>query len=157
MEVMISITVLTMVTVSVLPIVGWLISRGRNFANENRAGFLLQEGMEVGYNVFLDKWDDEFVVYPEGIYHPAVSVADGQDSWVLLPGAQDGLETRFSRKIEVGKVCRDQTSGEWSEFPCSGTNVFDEKSRIIKTSVYWNESGKPTSVNAKLLLTKLQQ
>jgi hypothetical protein len=156
-EVMLSITIMTMVAVAVFPIVGFLVSRGRNFVNENRAGFLLQEGMEVTYNVFLGQWDESWLRYPEGIYHPAVEVDSGQNEWILLTGLQNGLETRFSRQIEIFKVCRDSASGEMVSFPCFGANVWDKKSRLVKTTVYWQEGGKVESVSSDLLLTELRE
>lgn len=150
MEIMLSISILVIISTAILPTVVWLIARGRSMADENRAAWLLQEGAEVTYNVFLGDWDNQAT----GIFHPAVSVDMGAEKWVLLPDKESDLEARFSRQVKISEVCRNLTSGEIQAAPCTVEAPVDNRSYMTTTTVAWQEAGVDRTISSNLLLTK---
>lgn len=140
---------------SFFPMLGWMLSRSKRLEYDIQASVLLQEGMEVAYNVFLDNWDKDFAAYPPGIYHPVVNMAAAPDAWDLIPGEQTSLETRFARKVEVVQVCRNLGNGEQLPGSCHAGPNRDTWSKKVITTITWREDGANKAISAELLLTNL--
>lgn len=150
LEAIISIAILSVVLVTVLPSFNFLLTRARRSQNETQATLLLQEGLEVAYHVFATShnWDG----YTIGTSY--IPVHNG--TWELVAGVDVDLETLFTRKIEIQAVCRNPSTGVQMNLPsCSTTHPrFDDTSRLVVTTVSWNESGKNQELTAKLLVTQ---
>jgi prepilin-type N-terminal cleavage/methylation domain-containing protein len=156
LEVIIAIAMLTMLSASFLPITAWLTVRSRTYQYDSQASLVLQQSMETAYNVLISVWDGSWATFPAGVYHPAIDTGINPNQWTLVPGQEYGVETRFDRQIEIGPVCRNPTTGKLSEsYPCTGSNVEDSNSKVIKTTVSWKEAGKDKNVTAQLLVTNL--
>ncbi len=156
LEVLIALVFLSIVIMTFLPILGWLISRSRASAYGTEASLVLQEGMEATYNILLADWDTNWTRYPEGIYHLAVNVTANPQTWALLPGSESGVETHFTRQIEILPVCREQGNGGRLPGNCPiGAATRDNNSKVIRTTVSWPEQGRTKSVESELLVTYL--
>jgi len=153
LEALLSIVVLSMVVLSVFPMLSFLLKRSERSRYEARAGVLLQEAMEISYNVLLSGWDS----YTEGEYKPALDAVTNR--WVLVSGEDTNLETRFSRSIKISYVCRNLEGGKpidpeiFEPNPCPG--ILDAKSKWIKTTVSWDEAGEVKKTSANLLALDL--
>ena len=150
LEAILAIAVFAMVVFSVVPMISFLLRRSARSAYETRAAALLQEGMEATYNIHVSNWD----AYPiDGTYHPGKSV---NNRWILFQGEQNNLETLFTRSITIKRPCRNNGNGELlqnQDAVCTG--IRDPNSRIVTTTITWEEEGKQNSIEAKLLLVNL--
>lgn len=141
LEAMLSIVVLSMVVLSVIPMLSFLLRRTSVSAYEAQASLLLQEGMEVTYNIFTSKWDS---APTSGLYHPGKS---GVSKWALFTGEEANLETRFTRVIEIKKECSN-----------SDGQVVDSTGAIcrqITTKVTWQEAGETRELVSTLNVVQL--
>jgi len=155
-EVLISFAILSILVATFLPILAWLISRTKASAYDAQASLVLQEAIEVSYNVMAGGWDGDWSKYPQGIYHPAVDMGVSPAIWTLLPGVETGIEAKFNRQIEIQPVCRNNGTGEKLNGNCpedAGTR--DNNSKIFLATVGWTENGRPKSISAELLVTNL--
>lgn len=150
LEAMLAIVVFSMVVFSVVPMISFLLRRTARSKYESRASVLLQEAMESSYNIFVSNWN----AYPvDGTYHPGQSAAK---KWVLFNGEQTNLETIFTRSIAIRRACRNNGNGELlsnQSAVCSG--IRDSDSRIITTTISWEEEGKTKELKGELLLVNL--
>lgn len=148
LEALLSIVVLSMVVLSVVPMLSYLLKRTARSRYEPQAALLLQEAVEISYNIFVSDWD----AYPvDGTYHPGKS---GSGKWMLFTGTQNNLETLYTRAIEVKRACRDN-DGKLIEGPvCTGTK--DNDSRVITAKVTWEDEGETKDLTAKILLVDLE-
>lgn len=156
MEVMLTIALLGIMVSIFFPMLSFLIAKSNYLSYRSEAGLVLQEGIEVTYNTLLGNWDDDFIIYTEGNpYHPYVDLAVGK--WSLSTGAETGVEGRFDRSITLSKVCRDPSSGNWSESSggCTTPLVWDKNSKLIRTEVQWTENGVVNNQKLQLLVVKL--
>lgn len=149
-EVLIAIVILVMVVVSLYSTISFVLLRTEKTRYGAEAALLAQEGIEVSYNVLLSGWSS----YVDGNYYP-VPTTSGK--WSLESGTGPVIKTRYNRKIELIKACRSITSpkGELIELSsptavCPG-NV-DRDSRIIRTTITWQEGEETKEVKAELLL-----
>lgn len=147
-EVLIAIVVLSVTAATVFPAMGWLITRSRTLQYDVAAAAVMQEGMEAAYNVLLSDWG---AMEAGKTYSPGVLVAGGRSEWTVTEG-ESVVETRFTRGITVSAVCRDGQTGERTD--CDG-GVEDVNSKLLKTTVKWEERGGDKSVQAELLVTQL--
>ena len=150
LEAIIAIGILSIVLVTVFPSLNFFLKRARRSQNETQATLLLQEGQEVAYHVFstTPNWD----VYTIGATY--IPVHNGM--WELIAGVEANLETLYTRKIEIQAICRNPSSGEQMNIPsCSATHPqFDATSRLVVTTVSWEENGTSQELTAELLVTK---
>src|SRR5690606_24612933 len=102
---LIAVLVLSMVVLSIFSTMSFLTNRGRRSSYESDANLLLQEGMEVAHGAITSNISQ----YPEGTYFPAYDT--NTDSWILLPGTEENIRTRFERSVEIKNVCRDPETG----------------------------------------------
>jgi prepilin-type N-terminal cleavage/methylation domain-containing protein len=156
LEVILALVLLSMLATTFLPIMGWLISRSTRSQYDAQAGEVLQEGMEVAYNVLISGWDKDWSRWPMGVYHPAVDTSFEPNVWTLVPGSQSEVEARFAREIKISPVCREVNTGRrGGEPPCPESWQEDANSKLVKTTVKWQEEGRPKSLTAELLVTYL--
>jgi len=152
LEALLSIVVLSLVVLAVFPMLSFLLKRSERSKYEAAASLLVQEGIEVAYNVFLD--EDEWGL-SNGDYHPSLNASRGE--WVLLVGGEQDIETRFDRVVNVASVCRTSGTGEVIDpetyESCGG--VVDYLSKWVTTRVSWEEGGETKSLEAKLMLLKV--
>jgi hypothetical protein len=147
LEVLIAIVVIAMVLLSVVSMVRSSQLRTKKSDYDAEASALLQEGIEVAHDALVADWSG----YPDGIYHPVFDA--GNDSWVLVPGEETGLKTRFTRSIRLSAVCRDSSTGERKEigeFGCVGD--IDTISRYAESKITWFEEGTEMEEVATLLI-----
>ncbi len=150
-EVIIAIAVISIISATLLPTIGWLVTKSHANKTNQLAGNLLMEGVEIAYNVLQSNWD----VTP-GIYHPAVGVdISGRPIWELVSGTEVGLEAKFGRSIRVSDVCRDTGTG--AELPCGSSSEIDLFSKRVTTEISWLESGVEKKLETSLLVTSLSQ
>jgi type II secretory pathway pseudopilin PulG len=151
-EVLISVVIFIMIVLSVFSTIGFITVRSQRSRLDTQASLILQEEMEVAYNVFLDGWRD----YSSGFYYPALSVGGPTgNSWVLVSGKESGVETRFERWVEVSDVCRKPraAANPGERVDCSGGEL-DLNSRMVKGIVEWTEREENKRIEADLLLVK---
>lgn len=149
-EVIISIAVIAIISATLLPTIGWLVTKSHANKTNQQAGILLMEGIEVAYNVLQSSWNTS-----PGEYHPAVGVSvDGRAIWDLASGGEVGLEAKFNRTITVQDVCRDENTGV--EMACGGSGQLDVNSKRVVTEIDWLESGVGKRMEASLLVTNLE-
>jgi len=157
-EVLVSLAILAILLTTFLPLLGWLISRTRATEYDAQASLVLQEAMEVSYNVMAGSWDRSWSVYPAGIYHPSLDVSMSPEKWILVSGNETGVEARFDRKIEILPVCRNQGNGDILPGVCNmHAGTVDDNSKMVVGTVEWKENGRPKSISAQLLVTYLGQ
>lgn len=155
-EVLITLAMLSILIATFLPILGWLISRTKASAYDAQASLVLQEAIEVSYNIMVGGWDEDWSRYPEGIYHPALDVGNDPPVWVLLENRETGVEARFNRQIEILAVCRNQGNGEILTGVCPENAVTrDNNSKILRATVDWIENGRTKSITGELLVTNI--
>jgi hypothetical protein len=141
---------------TVFPTLGWLITKAKALRYESQAAVLLQESMEVVYNVFLQDWSGVYGTFGDGVYHPAreATVDPSVQKWTLAEGEKTGVETRFTRKIELVSVCRNSADGSQSGCgPGAGTDL---NSRKVRSEIAWVEGGVTRTLKAELLLVRLE-
>lgn len=149
LEALLAIVVLTMVVLSVVPMLSYLLKRTAKSRYEPQAALLLQEAIEISYNIFVSDWD----AYPiDSIYHPGKS-ANGK--WVLFNGSQDKIETIYNRSIEIKRACRN-ANGDIVDAIGNCTGVKDNDSRIVNAKVTWDDSGVTKEISGQLLLVNLE-
>lgn len=145
-EALLSLVFFSILLLSVFSMISFLQRRTVRSNFESDAGLVLQDGMEITHSVLLSDW----LGYADGVYHPVYD-ADG-DTWILMGGPEDNLETRFSRGIEIKRVCRDASTGERIESAGVCLADLDRNSREVTVSVSWLEEGAMKNIDAKLLI-----
>ncbi|MFC1649381.1 hypothetical protein ACFL2C_01535 [Patescibacteria group bacterium] len=152
LEVVIAMLIFVMVGLSIFTSVGFLQLRIRKSEYQEEAVAVLQEGMEIAQNAILVNWG----AYPDGAYKPVYD-AD-QDLWVLFIGEEEGVRSRYTRKLELVSVCRDSVSGDTIELvagSCLGD--LDLSSRTILGEVVWRENGQDVSIQSSYLSFKMPE
>jgi prepilin-type N-terminal cleavage/methylation domain-containing protein len=152
-EVLVAMAVMLIVVATILPTVSWLISRSAYLKYDAQAGVLLQEGMEVAYNLAAADWDNFTTSFPDGVYHPAVDVTTEPNMWTLVFGPESGLEARFERQVSVSPVCRDGATGGIVAGECGSGSVWDSASKLLTVSIKWQENQSDKEINSTLLVT----
>ena len=150
LEVLVSIVMLGMVAGVFFPATVNLVKKSYQLKHAVAAAAILQEGMEVAYNVFLTQWSD----WDEGVYHPAVIVGAGGRHWTLVSGEETALETRFTRRLEISEICRNPQTGE-IKVNCGGGDMADEFSRMVKVTVSWDENEQTRRLTTAWVVAKL--
>ncbi len=154
-ESLVSMAVLGILVSTVFPTIGWLLTRARVLQHEGQAALILQESIEVPYNVFLEQWSIAYSVFPDGDYYPAVDVSGTSNKWTLLAGEQANVQTRFFRKITLTSVCRNRETGEIVNGACGGDSEIDPNSKQVSAVVSWTERSGQKDISASLLITRL--
>lgn len=144
-EALLSIVIFAVLVLSVFSMISFLQRRTVRSSFEAEATLLVQDAIETAHAVILADWNG----YPDNTYYPVFD-AD-HDSWVLLPGEESGLEARYSRKIELKRVCRG-AGGEILEnnSPCLG--AIDPITREVIATVSWSEKDSVHEIRARLLI-----
>ena len=139
-EALIAIVIFVTIVLTLFSSTSFVLVKTERTRYDSQASLLLQEGIEASYNVMLSNWSD----YSAGTYYPAPElVSGGRYQWALVNGEEQGIQTRFDRKVEILRVCRSTDSGEIIEPTgsfCAGE--IDENSKIIRTTINWEEAGK---------------
>lgn len=147
LEILVASVLLGLVAVSVFPTVNFMFRRTRRAKYDTQASILLQEGVEVTQNIFSSAWD----LYGYGDYHLVLDQTDSSRfKWALEAGQETGIEARFDRIISILPVCRDKVKGTRDTPGCE----IDQGSRLIKTTISWQENSETKQLNAGLLLVK---
>ena len=160
-EALVAIVLLSIVVVSVFPTLDFMVRRSKTSTFNVEANLLLQEGIEVPYNIFLGDWS-AMGSDPQGQYKTAEVLESGREHWALLPCSPDPndctsdpdtlLEAKYRRIITLSPVLRDPVTGVQQ----SG-GISDQFSRKIMTTISWDENGTPKSVSGELLLVNLNR
>ncbi len=153
LEALLSVVVLSLVLLSLFSMVSFLQLRTVRSTFVSDASLLLQEGMEIAHTAILASWTK----YPDGEYSPAFNAL--AENWELVPGEETELQTRYTRKIELKKVCRNQDTGEQLDTGAAGCGgpLEDKNSRIIVTTIDWSDKGREESITGSLLVLKLPE
>ncbi|RJQ37554.1 prepilin-type N-terminal cleavage/methylation domain-containing protein [Candidatus Parcubacteria bacterium] len=111
--------------------------------HESRAGFLLDEGIEVA-KLWRDTSWSEF-------YQKRMTVGEtyylifAAGTWTIAtvdPGPINGV---FTRTLALADVCRDDVTADIvGAAPCSGGSTIDPGTRQVQISVSWNRRGTGT-------------
>lgn len=144
-EVLIAVVILIMISLPIFTSISFLQLKTKQSQYDSEASLLLQEGMEIAYNTVVSDWES----YSDGVYFPAYD-AD-EDVWILIPGEETELKTRYTRKIELKTACRNVSDGTQIEYDgfCSGE--LDLRSKNIITTLAWDEKGSEKELSARLL------
>lgn len=145
-EALLSIVIFSMLILSVFSMISFLQRRTVRSSFEAEAVVLLQDGMEIARSTLLADWNG----YPNNTYFPVFDVS--ANSWTLIPGEEEGLEARYSRKIVVKKVCRDGDTGEILDYGSVCLGAIDLVTLEVVTTVWWDEGGQEREVSARLLV-----
>ncbi len=150
-EIILTVAIVSIVSSTLLPTIGWLVTKSQANRTNQIAGNLLMEGVEIAYNVLQSDWD----VLP-GVYHPAVGVdISGRPVWELVGGGEFGLEAKFDRSITVSEVCRDTGTG--AELPCNSLVETDLFSKRVTAEITWLDLGVEKRMETSLLVANLDQ
>jgi type II secretory pathway pseudopilin PulG len=147
LESLIALVVLGVIIASVIPTVNFMLRRTQRSKYDTQASLLLQEGMEVVYNIFATDWN----AYGPGSYKIVIDSSGSQPVWSLMHGTENNIAAKFMRKIEILPVNRDASTGDMGGGPPDGN------SRMVKTTIQWQENGNPVEISAQLLLTNLNR
>jgi hypothetical protein len=147
---LISVVILVMVVMSLFSTISFITIRTERSRLDTEASLILQEGIEVVYNVFLNDWAD----YTEGDYYPAVAFGGGGGKWILLPGKEDKVRAGFTRWLEVENVCRTGAGKNGGMIIGCESGETDLNSRVVKGVVEWKEKGEEKRIETELLLIR---
>lgn len=148
-EALLSVVIFSVLILSLFSMLSFLQNRTVRSTFESDATALLQDGMEITHSALLSNW----TLYPDGTYYAAFN--PDENAWELTPGEGAVLETRYSRKIELKKVCRDANGKKvGSGGVCTVPNVQDAYTREVTTTVSWLEEGVPKQIEATLLVLR---
>lgn len=156
-EVLVSFGMMSIVVASLYPIVSWLITRSKFLQYDASASILLQEGAEVAYNVIVPDWQGFLDKFSDGEYHPAVDLSATPPEWTLVSNPETNVEARFERVITIASVCRNDSTGEIVNGTCGAGSTVDKNSKMVTTSVKWQEQQKEKEISSSLLVTNLNQ
>jgi Tfp pilus assembly protein PilV len=148
LEALISIVILTFVVLSLFSSISFVVLRTEKSKYDSEASLLMQEGIEVAYNVLLSNWER----YTSNTYYPAPNVTTNE--WDLVEGTETNIKTRYTRSITFSKVCR-KPDGEIVAPSASGicaAGSVDQHSRMIKTLVEWKEGTETKKAETELLV-----
>lgn len=146
LETLIAITALAFVVINVFPAINFMLRRSKVTSAESQAGLLLQEGLEVPYNIFLTNWN----AYGLGDY----KISQSASNWELVPGTESDIQAKFTRKITISQIYRD-SNGKIINAGDIGA-ILDVNSRVVVVTISWDEAGVPkTPITGKLLLFNL--
>jgi len=149
---LISVVLFVMVTVSLFSPLTYILVRSERSRSDSEASLILQEGIEVAYNVLMSDWKG----YGEGEYYPAVAYLAGREVWAMMPGREDGVRTKYSRWVELEKVCRrPKGSKDAGEIVSCGEGEVDENSQVVRGVVEWKEKGEEKRIEAELLVINI--
>lgn len=153
-EAMMAVVIFVVMVIGLFSAVGFLATRARGAGSDTEAGLIMQEGIEVGYNILMTGW----MRFGEGEYFPARSTVErgGKGEWVLLPGKENGVKAKYARWIEIERVCRipvgEEQAGERTN--CLGGEI-DLNSRLIRSVVEWEEEGEWKRIEEELVVAKI--
>lgn len=146
LEALISIVIFVVLLMSILSMISFLQRRTVKADFDSEATNLVQEGTEIARTAILADWNK----YADGTYHPVLDASSG--AWVLVKNEETNLEARYNRSIVLAKVCRDVTTGERIEVKSICTGEIDPNTRLITTTVSWDDNGTTKQVTANLLV-----
>lgn len=154
LEVLVASIMLAIIVASIFPIIGWLTTKSKEKQYDGQASTIMAAGVEVAYNALLGDWDAYHagIVGSPEVYHPAVDIGTG--GWVLDDG-EELVEARYTRRIEVVEVCRQESTGERIMGICGAGAAIDANSRMVTSIVSWKERGSNKEISANLLLTRI--
>ncbi len=150
-EALISVVILSMIAFSVLPIVSFLVRKSERSKYEGRAAIILQEGIEAAYNVLISDWNS----YPDSNYSLFTDTTYTPVTWELIStdGPDENIDTLFARSLTVRTLCRNISTGINMGFaPCSSDSHEDQSTRLIESSVTWEEDGLNKELSGTLLV-----
>lgn len=148
-ETLISLVILGIIVVAVFPTLNFMLTRIKRTGFDSQAGQLLEEGMEVSYNVVMSDWDN---YYTAVTYHPVLN--DISHTWELSPGSETMIEGKFDRSIVLLPVCRiTNDPAPYTTGDCTAPYALDPHSLVIRTTVSWTERGDSQKIQSELLLT----
>lgn len=152
-EALIAIVILGIFAVSIFPVISFQLKRSKLSQHDIEAASLLQEGMEVAYNVFASAdWDTAYSAYdPHLFYRPALN----SGRWVLTDGVETNLNGLFKRQIQLENICR-ETDGD-IKTACNVGDTEDPKSKKVTVTLTWQENAQNRKITADLLLVKLYE
>jgi len=149
-EVLIAVVFLITATLSIYSVLRTTQNRTLKTQFSTEMTVLAQNAVEISYENLLSDWTG----FTAGYYYPAFN--SSQDKWVLMPTSSAGetnLETKFTRVIEIKKVCRSTINGEISNSsPCPYS--IDPDSKIIAVKVGWVNPNFGKPLNTELLVTQ---
>ncbi len=156
-EALLSIAIFALIILAVIPMISFLLKRTERSKYEGSAASLLQEGVEVAYNVLLSDWnccsssDSSYQIIQRGI-------GNGKTVWGLKIGQDIGLETRFDRNIFIKYACFDPkynlVKRDVSTNLCPNGSVENLDAKVITAEVVWDELGKPKTITSDYLVLK---
>jgi len=147
-EILLSLVILSMVFLTLFSTISFLERRTVRSKYDSQAASYVEEATEIAHNTLLADWN----AYANGTYSPAYD-ADAKQ-WVLAVGEETQLAARFTRKVELFTVCRSNSTGQQVEVTTNlcTTGTKDNYSRIVKTTLEWEEAGSQKEIVAELLV-----
>lgn len=148
-EVLIAIVILSMVLLTIFSMIRTSQIRAQKTDFNSEMAILSQNGIEIASDNLKNNW-----TVPQGTYYPIFDSGGSTPTWILTPGDETNLETRFTRKIEIKSVCRNSSGDRVDEDPCSGE--IDENSRLVVVTVGWMNTDFGSPVSSELLVVKTE-
>ena len=153
-EALIAVVIFVLVGISLFSSISMFQIRSLKSKYDNEAALLVQEATEIAHTILQSDWGG----YVDGEYYPVYD-ADNSD-WILVPGEEENIQTRYKRNITLIEVCRNTVGGEQlTDFEetgnCSGE--IDNNSRYVVTSVSWKEGELDKSISARLLVFRVPE
>ena len=147
LEALVALAIMGFLVISILPSIGFLLQRSRAAAVNTDANLVLQQGMEVAYNVFSvgANWSPD--TYPNGTYQVILDSTGTKPTWTLTPAPNELVQGKYTRTITIGPVYRD-TQGK-----IQPSGDIDPRSKRVTVSVQWAPLA---PISAQLLLINTQ-
>jgi type II secretory pathway pseudopilin PulG len=148
-EILLSLVIFSMIFITLFGTISFLQRRTERSRYDSQASSYVTDGMEIAHNALLTNWKG----YADGVYSPAFD-ADSK-SWILLPGEETSLATRFDRSITIESVCRDTITGERRDLLSGGACQSGKKdimSKEVTVLLKWKEVNVDKKISATLLV-----
>ncbi|MBP7119319.1 hypothetical protein KBA63_04510 [Candidatus Woesebacteria bacterium] len=148
-EILLSLVIFSMIFITLFGTISFLQRRTERSRYDSQAASYVTDGMEIAHSALLTNWKG----YTDGVYSPAFD-ADSK-SWILLPGEETSLATRFDRSITIESVCRDTITGERRDLLSGGACQSGKKdimSKEVTVLLKWKEVNADKTISATLLV-----
>ncbi len=132
-EALLGLTLLSIVVVTGVSLIQFMQTRSKYTKTGFTANVLLQEGMEVAYNLI----SNDISAYASGFYHPDTDLSNPSFPKWKLSGGSEVVSGTFTRIVELADVCRDSQKNQ-VDCTQSGATV-DSDSRKVAVTVTWSE------------------
>lgn len=146
-DVLVAVTIVGVLFITLMPTLSFLLQRSKSTRESVEASLLLQEGIEVAYNMCSSNFterckDGSYVVFTDTSSDTPLLTLEESDT-------SETLEAKYKRTITIQSIKRETTKGLQSD---TTDAVVDPKSKKIVSAVTWTSGTHEQSVDTSLLV-----